>query len=208
MPLPNVWHPVIFSPWPRGSPFDNFLQILILIRKMYRKTQFFNPAYELGETIEFVVGGAALSLITFFLTGHARISLFSALVVTFITLGLHWCNFYKLTVMVDHRRVLVLYGVGFIRREYPIRNIESCEPVSNTTSGNRWSIPWGPLAVWPIEKPFSFSDRLIVLPMRSREAIRIRTKDGETILIGTRESKQMSKIINEVMANMKKYVIA
>ena len=165
---------------------------------MYQTTQFFNPIYEFGESLEISAGGVALFLIGFFLTGRVRMSVLWAVAVTLIIIFLHWCTFYRLDVIVDDRRVIASYGIGFFKREFPISEIASCESISDAPLVFRYFIPWG-LVIWPIERPFSSSDRMIALPMRSREAIRIRMKDGEATLIGTRESNQLSDVINEIM---------
>ena len=153
--------------------------------------------------MEILGEGIALFLISFFLTGRAWFSLMLALFVTFIIIVLHWLNFYKLTVMVDDQRVMARYGVGFIKREFPIAEIVSCEAVRNPIVGLRSLAPWGPV-VWPIEKLFSSSDRVVALPLRFRDAVRIQMQNGLGVVIGIAESEQLSNAIHNVMAKMQK----
>jgi hypothetical protein len=184
--------------WQQEREFEQCETVHPYCEMAYTETQFFHPAYELEQTLEFLCGFVVFFLLIVAFTGPWRIAMYCALVFLVAKTTLHWCSFYKLVVSVDDQHVKAVYGVGFFEREFSLREIASCEPIPNAPLIDRILIPWG--FVWPIEKFFSFSERLIALPMRSGQSVRLLMKDGTAVLIATRNPARLRGIIQQQMS--------
>jgi len=105
----------------------------------------------------------------------------STLVVPAVCVALFW----SLTVEIAGGFVVARFGPGLIRLRFPLRDIESCEPVTNCWC-HGWGIHWTPRG-W-------------LYNVSGRYSVQIRMRSGKTALIGTDEPEALVAAIRDAMA--------
>lgn len=142
--------------------------------KVYRHTQ-------IGYLMLFVVGsGLYLLLNLFYLHGF---NIF--FVAVFALLAVCLLLFAALTVTVDGQNLSIRFGIGIIRKKFPVREIDSTEIVRNP-----WYYGWG-IRKTPDGWLYNVSGLL---------AVELRMKNGEKYRIGTNDPPGLRNALEGVMA--------
>ncbi len=92
--------------------------------------------------------------------------------------------FYSLTVSIDDEKLEVKFGLGIIRKSFPIKMIISCRAVKNP-----WYYGWG-IRYIPGGWLFNVS---------GYDAIEIIMNNKKRYRIGTDDSEELEKIINDII---------
>jgi hypothetical protein len=92
--------------------------------------------------------------------------------------------FHSLTVEVARGYLVIRFGVGLVRKRWPIRDIESAEAVQN-----RWWYGWG-IRITPHGWLFNVS---------GSDAVQVRLVSGKQVWIGTDEPKKLHAAIESAM---------
>ncbi|MEW6145437.1 MAG: hypothetical protein AB1598_10510 [Thermodesulfobacteriota bacterium] len=122
----------------------------------------------------FLVIGTGLYLLLNFFYLHGFSIFF---VVVFVALAVCLVLFAALTVKVDSRDVHLRFGIGFIRKKFPVSGIESAGIVRNP-----WYYGWG-IRKTPDGWLYNVSGMIAVeLRMKSGERYRIGTNDPSGLL--------------------------
>lgn len=143
---------------------------------VYRRTQI---GYLM---LAFIAIGILLVLNYFYLSGNTNPFLLIILAALAVSLLL----FSILTVKVDGEEVSVRFGVGLIRKRFPLSEIESHSAVRNP-----WYYGWG-LRRTPIGWLYNVS---------GLEAVEITLKDGRKIRIGTDDPTGLDAAIGAALSN-------
>ena len=80
--------------------------------------------------------------------------------------------FHSLTVTIDGRDLRISFGIGLIRKRFPLDQIESCQSVRNS-----WLYGWG----------IRLTPRGWLYNVSGLEAVELKMKNGKTCRIGTDE---------------------
>ena len=132
--------------------------------------------------LAFIAIGILLVLNYFYLSGRTNPFLLIILVALAVSLLL----FSILTVKVDGEEVSVRFGVGLIRKRFPLSEIESHSAVRNP-----WYYGWG-LRRTPIGWLYNVS---------GLEAVEITMKDGSKVRIGTDDPVGLDAAIGAALSN-------
>lgn len=132
--------------------------------------------------LAFIAIGILLVLNYFYLSGNTNPFLLIILAALAVSLLL----FSILTVKVDGEEVSVRFGVGLIRKRFPLSEIESHSAVRNP-----WYYGWG-LRRTPIGWLYNVS---------GLEAVEITLKDGRKIRIGTDDPTGLDAAIGAALSN-------
>ena len=132
--------------------------------------------------LAFIAIGILLVLNYFYLSGRANPFLLIILAALAVSLLL----FSILTVKVDGEEVSVRFGVGLIRKRFPLSEIESHSAVRNP-----WYYGWG-LRRTPIGWLYNVS---------GLEAVEITLKDGRKVRIGTDDPTGLDAAIGAALSN-------
>jgi len=132
--------------------------------------------------LAFIAIGILLVLNYFYLSGNTNPFLLIILAALAVSLLL----FSILTVEVDGEEVSVRFGVGLIRKRFPLSEIESHSAVRNP-----WYYGWG-LRRTPIGWLYNVS---------GLEAVEITLKDGRKIRIGTDDPTGLDAAIGAALSN-------
>ncbi len=132
--------------------------------------------------LAFIAIGILLVLNYFYLSGNTNPFLLIILAALAVSLLL----FSILTVKVDGEEVSVRFGVGLIRKRFPLSEIESPSAVRNP-----WYYGWG-LRRTPIGWLYNVS---------GLEAVEITLKDGRKIRIGTDDPTGLDAAIGAALSN-------
>ena len=85
--------------------------------------------------------------------------------------------FHSLTVTIDGRDLRISFGIGLIRKRFPLDQIESCQPVRNS-----WLYGWG----------IRLTPRGWLYNVSGLEAVELKMKSGKTCRIGTDEPRVLT----------------
>ena len=132
--------------------------------------------------LAFIAIGILLVLNYFYLSGNTNpflLIILAALAVCFLLFSI-------LTVKVDGEEVSVRFGVGLIRKRFPLSEIESHSAVRNP-----WYYGWG-LRRTPIGWLYNVS---------GLEAVEITMKDGGKVRIGTDDPAGLDAAIGAALSN-------
>lgn len=132
--------------------------------------------------LAFIAIGILLVLNYFYLSGNTNPFLLIILAALAVSLLL----FSILTVKVDGEEVSVRFGVGLIRKRFPLSEIESHSAVRNP-----WYYGWG-LRRTPIGWLYNVS---------GLEAVEITLKDGRKVRIGTDDPTGLDAAIGAALSN-------
>ena len=146
----------------------------------YRHTQF-------GKVI--VVGTVAvipLAVLPAWLIGTTTIAwLILGSLVVFLAVIL--ALFASLTVEIDAEHLRIRFGIGLIRKRFPLDQIDTCRPVSNP-----WIYGWG-IRLTPHGWLYNVS---------GQKAVEIKMKSGKTYRIGTDEPEILTAALQEALDSL------
>ena len=92
--------------------------------------------------------------------------------------------FYNLTVIIDGQDLRISFGIGVIRKRFPLDQIESCQPVRNS-----WLYGWG----------IRLTPRGWLYNVSGLEAVELKMKSGKTCRIGTDEPGVLAAALQEAL---------
>ncbi len=139
----------------------------------YRHTQFGTV------NVAIIIAIAPLTFLPAWMAGAAPI----AWLILFFLLGILML-FYNLTVTIDDQDLRISFGIGLIRKRFPLDQIDSCRPVRNS-----WLYGWG----------IRLTPRGWLYNVSGLEAVELKMKSGKTCRIGTDEPKVLAAAIQEAL---------
>ena len=92
--------------------------------------------------------------------------------------------FYNLTVEIDGEHLRIRFGIGLIRKRFPLDEIDTCQPVKNS-----WLYGWG----------IRLTPRGWLYNVSGLEAVELKMKSGKTCRIGTDEPKVLAAALQEAL---------
>ena len=92
--------------------------------------------------------------------------------------------FHNLTVIVDGQDLRISFGIGVIRKRFPLDQIDTCRPVRNS-----WLYGWG----------IRLTPRGWLYNVSGLEAVELKMKNGKTCRIGTDEPEVLSAAVREAL---------
>jgi len=96
--------------------------------------------------------------------------------------------FASLTVEIDAEHLRIRFGIGLIRKRFPLDQIDTCRPVSNP-----WIYGWG-IRLTPHGWLYNVS---------GQEAVELKMKSGKTCRIGTDEPEVLTAALQKALDNSK-----
>ena len=96
--------------------------------------------------------------------------------------------FASLTVEIDAEHLRIRFGIGLIRKRFPLDQIDTCRPVSNP-----WIYGWG-IRLTPHGWLYNVS---------GQEAVELKMKSGKTCRIGTDEPEVLTAALQEALDSSK-----
>ncbi|MDE2807830.1 MAG: hypothetical protein OXN90_05370 [Gemmatimonadota bacterium] len=96
--------------------------------------------------------------------------------------------FASLTVEIDAEHLRIRFGIGLIRKRFPLDQIDTCRPVSNP-----WIYGWG-IRLTPHGWLYNVS---------GQEAVELKMKSGKTCRIGTDEPEVLTAALQEALDSLK-----
>ena len=96
--------------------------------------------------------------------------------------------FASLTVEINAEHLRIRFGIGLIRKRFPLDQIDTCRPVSNP-----WIYGWG-IRLTPHGWLYNVS---------GQEAVELKMKSGKTCRIGTDEPEVLIAALEEALDNSK-----
>ena len=156
----------------------------------YRHTQFGAViTIGIGTGIAVIIASAAISLAVLpasaWVLEIATIALLGCIVV-FLAIVL--ALFASLTVEIDAEHLRISFGIGLIRKRFPLNQIDTCRPVSNP-----WIYGWG-IRLTPHGWLYNVS---------GVEAVELKMKSGKTCRIGTDEPEVLTAALQQVLDSSK-----
>jgi len=148
----------------------------------YRHTQF-------GAVIVVTIAAAAILLVALPASVWEVGTTTSALLgSTALFLAIVLALFASLTVEIDAEHLRIRFGIGLIRKHFPLDQIDTGRPVNNP-----WIYGWG-IRLTPHGWLYNVS---------GREAVELKMKSGKTCRIGTDEPEVLAAALQEALANSK-----
>ena len=95
--------------------------------------------------------------------------------------------FASLTVEIDAEHLRIRFGIGLIRKRFPLDQIDTCRPVSNP-----WIYGWG-IRLTPHGWLYNVS---------GQKAVEIKMKSGKTYRIGTDEPEILTAALQEALDSL------
>ncbi len=92
--------------------------------------------------------------------------------------------FYNLTVTIDGQDLRIHFGIGLIRKRFPLDQIDSCQPVRNS-----WIYGWG----------IRLTPRGWLYNVSGLEAVELQMKNGKTCRIGTDEPAVLAAVLRRAL---------
>jgi hypothetical protein len=107
-------------------------------------------------------------------------------IMTLLCLVLIMCilAFYKLSININESEITFRLGIGFIKKSYPLINIEYCKPVKNS--------PWYGIGIRITPDGWLYN-------VSGLYAIELGFKNKKRIRIGTDKPEEISQIINKII---------
>ncbi len=96
--------------------------------------------------------------------------------------------FASLTVEIDAEHLRIRFGIGLIRKRFPLDQIDTCRPVTNP-----WIYGWG-IRLTPHGWLYNVS---------GQEAVELKMKSGKTCRIGTDEPEVLIAALQEALDSLK-----
>ena len=96
--------------------------------------------------------------------------------------------FASLTVEIDPEHLRIRFGIGLIRKRFPLDQIDTCRPVKNS-----WIYGWG-IRLTPHGWLYNVS---------GQEAVELKMKSGKTCRIGTDEPEVLTAALQEALDRLK-----
>ena len=96
--------------------------------------------------------------------------------------------FASLTVEIDAEHLRIRFGIGLIRKRFPLDQIDTCRPVKNP-----WIYGWG-IRLTPHGWLYNVS---------GLEAVELKMKSGKTCRIGTDEPEVLTAALQETLDRLK-----
>ena len=96
--------------------------------------------------------------------------------------------FASLTVEIDAEHLRIRFGIGLIRKRFPLDQIDTCRPVTNP-----WIYGWG-IRLTPHGWLYNVS---------GQEAVELKMKSGKTCRIGTDEPEVLTAALQEALDRLK-----
>ena len=96
--------------------------------------------------------------------------------------------FASLTVEIDAEHLRIRFGIGLIRKRFPLDQIDTCRPVKNP-----WIYGWG-IRLTPHGWLYNVS---------GQEAVELKMKSGKTCRIGTDEPEVLTAALQEALDRLK-----
>ena len=93
-------------------------------------------------------------------------------------------TFWRLTVTVTEREIVVAFGYGWIKRRFPVRWIHGAEPVRN-----KWIYGWG----------IRMTPRGWMFNIAGLDAVELTFADGRKFRVGTDDPEGLSAAVRRVM---------
>ena len=94
--------------------------------------------------------------------------------------------FYNLTVEIDDEHLRISFGIGLIRKRFPLDQIDTCLPVRNS-----WLYGWG----------IRLTPRGWLYNVSGLDAVELKMKSGKTCRIGTDEPAVLAAALREALDN-------
>ena len=156
----------------------------------YRHTQFGTViVVAIGTGIVVVIASAAIPLAVlptwWGWVGITTIALLGSIVVV---LAVALALFASLTVEIDAEHLRIRFGIGLIRKRFPLDQIDTCRPVRNA-----WLYGWG-IRLTPNGWLYNVS---------GWEAVELKMKSGKTWRIGTDEPEVLTTALQEALDSLK-----
>ena len=95
--------------------------------------------------------------------------------------------FHNLTVTINGQDLRISFGIGLIRKRFPLDQIASCQPVRNS-----WLYGWG----------IRLTPRGWLYNVSGLEAVELKMKSGKTCRIGTDEPGVLAAALEEALSRM------
>ena len=157
----------------------------------YRHTQFGTViVVAIGTVIAAVIASVAISLTVLpasaWVVEIATITLLAASWAVFAIVLL--ALFASLTVEIDAEHLRIRFGIGLIRKRFPLDQIDTCRPVRNS-----WIYGWG-IRLTPHGWLYNVS---------GQEAVELKMKSGKTCRIGTDEPEVLTAALQKVLDSSK-----
>ncbi|MCY3773305.1 MAG: hypothetical protein OXG98_14965 [Gemmatimonadetes bacterium] len=95
--------------------------------------------------------------------------------------------FYNLTVTIDAEHLRISFGIGVIRKRFPLDQIDSCQPVRNS-----WLYGWG----------IRLTPRGWLYNVSGLKAVELKMKSGKTCRIGTDEPEVLAAALREALSRL------
>lgn len=92
--------------------------------------------------------------------------------------------FHSLTVEIDDEHLRLRFGIGLIRKRFPLDEIDSCQPVRNS-----WLYGWG----------IRLTPRGWLYNVSGLEAVELTMMNGKTCRIGTDEPRVLAAALQEAL---------
>ena len=156
----------------------------------YRHTQFGKViVVAMGTAIVIVIASAIIPLAVLpasaWVLEIATIALLGSIVV-FLAIVL--ALFASLTVEIDAEYLHIRFGIGLIRKRFPLDQIDTCRPVTNP-----WIYGWG-IRLTPHGWLYNVS---------GQEAVELKMKSGKTCRIGTDEPEVLTAALQKALDSSK-----
>ena len=155
----------------------------------YRHTQFGKViVVAMSTAIVIVIATAAvisLAVLPAWGVGIATLALLGSIVVV---LAVALALFASLTVEIDAEHLRIRFGIGLIRKRFPLDQIDTCRPVTNP-----WIYGWG-IRLTPHGWLYNVS---------GQEAVELKMKSGKTCRIGTDEPEILTAALQEALDRLK-----
>lgn len=120
-----------------------------------------------------------LTFLPAWLAGAGHVSWIGPLVLLLVLTA-----FYNLTVQIDAEHVRIRFGIGLIRKRFPLDQIASCRPVKNS-----WASGWG-IRLTPNGWLFNVS---------GLDAVELKMQNGKTVRIGTDQPQALATAIEQAL---------
>lgn len=142
----------------------------------YRRTQF-------GRVIAACcLPGVVIALVVWFFVGPVAVSAAAVIVGVHVLVVL---LFGSLTVEIAGGHVRIRFGIGLVRKRWPLDGIEACRPVRNT-----WLYGWG---IRKIPGGWLYN-------VSGLDAVELKLKGGKTVRIGTDEPQALAAALEKELS--------
>ena len=135
---------------------------------------------QIGYFLLTAYGAVILILIPLFLITNLKLPALIGLIIMLIVVGL----FATLTVEICDQKIKIQFGLGAIRKEFPIIDIETFRVVKNP-----WYYGWG----------IRYTPRGWIFRVSGNSGIEIQMKSGKLYQVGTDEPQELVEALNQAL---------